>query len=365
MRFYWYDHYVVSIYLAHKFKTPNFYQLLGATRYKKLHDINRMFSNRPYGMIHDITGHIPNPMNVETNIAYNFVSTCDTFDKVAVATATKIANSTTRRIAVTWSGGIDSTSALVALMQVVPWSRLIVVCNESSINEFPEFYYRVIQKNIETITHAEWFERTLDFFSVSGDAGDTVWGAIAHGTWNDQNKNFNKPWQDFLSQTQVDADFIEEFCSWSGTKIKTFLELRVWFYLCCKWQDKAMKFYYDNPHHTLDSGVPFYNVDNLFRNWAMNNLDLIIGQRWCDYKIPAKQFINNFFNDKDYLFNKTKVESMSMHWATHAQAFKHNSGCIALDTNYQNHTLPSWPLIDSVQFEDWNDQYQLTPTKLL
>jgi hypothetical protein len=366
MKFYWYNNENIRIYLRHKLKNPDAYEhKMGDVRYRKLYKINKLFSSRPWGMIHDITDHVPNPMNIQTNVAYKFVPTGDSFDKVALDAAGKIANSTDRKIAVTWSGGIDSTAALVALLQTVPMSRLTIVCNQNSIDEFPNFYYEVIEKNIETITHNNWFEKALSFFNVSGDAGDTVWGALDNSFWSGQSQNFNSPWQGWLNQDIIDIDFVEEFCSWSGTKINTVLDLRVWFYLCCKWQDKAMRFYFNRPGLTLNTAVPFYNLDNSFQNWTMNNLESIIGPQWTDYKIPAKKFINNFFKDDNYFLNKTKFESTSMHWSTNLWTVKNNGACFALDTNYHNHVLPSWPLLDAVQIEDWNDQYHLIPSNIL
>jgi hypothetical protein len=366
MKFYWYNIENVRVYLRHKLKNPDAYEhKMGDVRYRKLYKINKLFSSNPWGMIHDITNHVPNPMNIQTNVAYNFVPTSNTFGEVSLATAEKIANSTDRKIAVTWSGGIDSTAALVALLQTVPSSRLTIVCDQNSINEFPAFYHEVIDKHIETMTHVEWFEKALDFFNVSGDAGDTVWGAIDNSFWDSQHQNFNLPWQDWMNRDIVNIDFVEEFCSWSGTTINTVLDLRVWFYLCCKWQDKAMRLYFNRPGLSLNTAVPFYNVDNSFQNWTMNNLESIIGPQWTDYKIPAKQFINDFFKDDDYFFNKTKVESTSMHWSTNLWTVKNNAACFALDTDYRNHSLPSWPLLDSVQIEDWNDRYQLIPASIL
>jgi hypothetical protein len=366
MKFYWYNNHNIRSYLKHKLKNSEINEFkIGTVQYEKLYKLNQVFSQNPWGMIHDISGNVPNPLNVESILEYKFQSTSSTFGDVAIAVAKKIASNTDRRIAVNWSGGIDSTTALVALIQTVPASRLVVVCNEQSIAEFPSFYHEVIQPNIETMTHDEWFTTALEFFNVSGDAGDTVWGTIDQSFWENHHHTFNNPWHSWVDQSLIDIEFVEEFCTWSKVKINTVLELRIWFYLCCKWQDKTAMFYLDRPGLTSSNGVPFYNVDNTFQNWTMNNLDKIIGERWADYKIPAKQFINNFFNDVDYFTNKTKVDSTSMKPSARFQYIMNKTGNFAMDTNYQTHILPSWPIIDAVQFEDWNDQYHLIPGDIL
>ena len=230
----------------------------------------------------------------------------------------------------------------------------------------PNFYQDIIKNRIATLTHRQWLDQLDNFYTVSGDAGDTVWAVIDDSFWNQHHQNFNTPWRDWIipSSNSPSVEFIEEFCSWSGTKIHTVLELRTWFYLCCKWQDKAMLFFSRTPGITPLSGNGFYNLNNDFRVWTMNNLDKIIGNSWQDYKIPAKEFINDFHKDTNWFATKTKVYSASIDLETTMQMILDDHCTFAISDDYKSHSFKSWPFVDPVYMEDWNDQYDLWPKQL-
>lgn len=364
MKFLWYHDRIISNYLRAKFKKPGITEHeFGNKSYQQLNRINRCFSSQPWGMLHDITNHVPHPFDIVTKNSYQPSSQSKTFGEICIDTAAKIANSTDRQIAVSWSGGIDSTVALVALLQTVEHDRITVVCNRASIDEFPSFYQDKIQNQLKTMSLVELSSHYKDFFTVSGDGGDTVWGVIDDSFWAKNQHVLNHRWQDVIDQSLVDMDFVEEFCSWSGTEINSWLDLRVWFYLCCKWQDKCMRPYYLRQDLTDSDTIAFYDVDRSFQNWTMNNLDRIIGATWQDYKIPAKEFIYQYHPDVDYLKNKSKVGSFTIDRDL-TSTYETYTRIVVTDSFYSPR-LPSWPFIDYAEFEDFNDQYQLIPHNLL
>lgn len=366
MKFYWYSDGYLETYIQNKRDSLLASQYnFGDPRYKKLHQINKIFSPAPWGMLHDISNNVSHPFNVITENKYSYRLCDKNFKEVCLDVAKQIVDSTDRKISVNWSGGIDSTVALVSMLQTVPSDQLVVVCDQNSIDEYPTFYHDVIKNKIETISLATWFDRAPEFFSVSGDAGDTVWAIIDDTFWNNHHDSLNKNWRAWAKSDMIDFEFIEEFCSWSGVNINSVLELRTWFYLCCKWQDKATKIYRDRPRLTRSDAVGFYNYNNDFQIWTMNNLDKIVGPRWTDYKMPAKKFIYDYHDDKDYLYNKTKMDSPSIVYRSSLWQIKNNANKFAIDHTYHSHCLPSWPFVDQVQFEDWNDQHQLIPHNIL
>jgi hypothetical protein len=335
----------------------------GDNNYQKLHQINLCFSSQPWGMLHDITNHVPHPFNILTKTSYQYLEQKQSFEDICIATAEKIAAMTDRDIAISWSGGIDSTSALVALMQTVPHNRLTVVCNNASIEEFPSFYEEKIKNQLNTISPVELNQNYSNFFTVTGDGGDAVWGTIDDSFWTKHQYNLHRPWSECIDKNIIDdIDFIEEFCSWSGVELSTWLQLRIWFYMCCKWQDKCMRAYNLHHHMTNTDTIAFYD-DQRFQHWTMNNLDKIIGTKWEDYKIPAKQFIYQYHKDSGYLKNKTKVNSNSLSFdltSVYQSYLK-----IAVFENYSGPHLPSWPFIDYAEIEDFNDANVLIPSHLL
>lgn len=365
MNFIWYQDQIVNQYLRAKSENTIMTEhQLGSESYQKLYQINQCFSANPWGMLHDISNHVTHPFNIKTKNSYQYSQQTKSFGEICIDTAVKISNMTDRPIAVLWSGGIDSTSALVALMQTVALDKITVVCNRASIDEFPSFYEQKIKNRVTTISPKQWIKTQRNFYSVTGDGGDTVWGVIDNSFWANNQHKINQPWQDCINRNILtDIDFVEEFCSWSGVKIHSWLDLRTWFYLCCKWQDKCMRPYSFRQGLTDADIVAFYDIDTSFQNWTMNNLDNIIGATWQDYKVPAKEFIYRYHQDLDYLQNKSKVNSNTIdaELASDYQSYMR----IAVAEDFSGPKLPSWPFFDYSEFEDFNDQSQLIPFGLI
>lgn len=366
MKYYWYDDKYIKKYIQTKFSIPNIDEsYCGSVEYKKLYQINRIFSNSPWGMLHDSTNHVAHPFNIQTKVKYKYRSCEKTFEQVCIDVAKKIVSGTDKPFAILWSGGIDSTAALVSMLQTADHSKITVVCNHKSIKEAPHFYQDVIQGQIKTIPIHEWCCQAEDFFTISGDAGDTVWGVLDDSFWESHSESIHQPWKQYVSPNNVDIDFVDEFCSWSGTDINTLVDLRTWFYLCCKWQDKSMRAYEKRPGLSNINATGFYDYGDSFQVWTMNNLDKIIGNKWNEYKLPAKKFIHQFYKDDDYLQNKTKEVSVSIETPCNLWALQNKKSQVVIDSNFKSYDIENWPFVDFVEFENWNDQHHLIPSELL
>lgn len=365
MSFYWYNQRVIQMYLKAKFQNPEIKEhKLGSDAFKKLNQINRCFSEHPFGLMNDSTGHISHPFNIAIKSPYQYAEENRSFGQVCIDTAQLISTMSDRTISVFWSGGIDSTSALVALLQTVDHNRLIVVCNQASIDEFPSFYKEKIQNKVRTMSPATAQENYKEFFSVTGDGGDTVWGVVDQSFWDRDQDKIQLPWQDCIDKTIVtDMDFVEEFCKWSGVEIKTWMDLRIWFYLCCKWQDKSIRPYHMRTNLTSADTVAFYDVDSSFQHWTMNNLHNIIGPTWKDYKMPAKQFIYQYHPDLNYLQTKSKENSMSLDKELVTKTLLNQR--IVVGSDFSDYHFKLWPFFDFAEFEDFNDLHELIPHSLL
>lgn len=102
------------------------------------------------------------------------------FDQVATSIYEIAGN---RNIVVMYSGGIDSTAALVALMQHSRFKefneqqRIKIALTSSSIYEYPEFFYEFILPNFPLmVTDYDNPIKDSNNFIVTGDAGDYVIG---------------------------------------------------------------------------------------------------------------------------------------------------------------------------------------------
>jgi hypothetical protein len=107
-----------------------------------------------------------------------------------------------RNIVVFYSGGIDSTAALVAIMRHKDYSsyvnanRIKIALNTHSIYEYPDFFYQTILPTLP-IVPADFDKLLADpnNFIVTGDGGDYVIGNTDTPIWdhNGTADNLHKP----------------------------------------------------------------------------------------------------------------------------------------------------------------------------
>ena len=85
------------------------------------------------------------------------------------------------KIYVTWSGGVDSTGILVSILKNWPeadLSRVVVLCNVYSAEEYPEFFNTIVKKFQVKLIETFLEQYTYDGYLVHGDAGgDQIWGS--------------------------------------------------------------------------------------------------------------------------------------------------------------------------------------------
>lgn len=341
----------------------------------------------------DRTGNLEHFFNVHVTDPYHYRHYDKSWADTSLAVAKKICDKYSGSILLRWSGGIDSTNALVSLLQTTDHKRLVVNLDEDSIAEFPEFYENIIKDRLTVCWKDRWLDKQYDEeICVTGSCGDSVWAVIDQSSHKRFGEHWHRPWQDWVKEQPnghiVDVDYIEKFNSWSGTQIRTLLDLRAWFYLNLKWQAKKMECYHWNPHVLTNKNlVAFYSFDDTFSLWTMNNLDLLVqGPAFGDIKMPAKKFINDFFPCDRYLKNKTKVDSgVDLSSIDDARDQKRNislrtgstyraimrlirqgySSPIAVDDQYRYHCLPSMPLFDLKEWQDWNDQNGLLTSSVI
>jgi hypothetical protein len=107
MKFIWYNYYDVGAYVSKKRNTSGVGEgLLGSVEYKSLAKINELFSNYPWGMLHDISGHVAHPFNVLTRTPYQYRNYTQSFDQTCLAAAEQIAK---RRFCI---GGSDANTIM-------------------------------------------------------------------------------------------------------------------------------------------------------------------------------------------------------------------------------------------------------------
>lgn len=253
------------------------------------------------------------------------------FDEVCHARARQIL-AEDREIAVFWSGGIDSTGALAALlMQAEPAdrARLHVFLRPRSIDEYPAFFARHVAALPHTIIDgpgaggfrvgpARTFSSDVGAvlatearrrLVVTGEHGDQIFGSIVLAENPDW---IGQPPDIFLAQPAFTAhrEAIERLNAACPVPVITIDAMLWWWNFAVKWQEVTFRSLSD-----LDDTASFANIrhfyqTNNFQRWSIANPDQKIRDRLESYKWPAKDFIYGFTGDADYRDHKVKVGSL-------------------------------------------------------
>lgn len=240
-------------------------------------------------------------------------------------------------IALLYSGGIDSTLALISFAKVLSPAalkeRVLVYLSNDSILENPNFYYSFVRKNC-SIRASENFTTILDgkHILVGGEHNDQLFGSDLIGKIARQYpfEVVHRPYTRafltafFVSKGLTPAgadhwfDILDSHIKTMDAPVATVFEFFWWLNFVFKWQSVYFRIllrveksrrnlitqqfcerYY---HH-------FYSAD-YFQRWSMDNPDLKIKDSWASYKFTAKDLIYAFNKDQDYRDNKLKIGSL-------------------------------------------------------
>jgi len=233
-----------------------------------------------------------------------------------------------RKIQVLWSGGIDSTLALVSIIKELEkqedFARLEILLSKESIAEYPTFFRDVIEKKLNYIL----FEPPIyDYLNaekiiLTGEHGDQLFGSDKVQHFVMTNQAF-RPFEEILpiviarklgSAKSVDAiiSYLIPQIEKSPVKIETLFDFLWWMNFSLKWQHVSLRMFYEeeNEKFSLDENFLHFFSAKDFQNWSVSNHESKIKQTWNSYKYVAKECIFDFHQDENYLLNKEKEQSL-------------------------------------------------------
>ncbi len=232
-----------------------------------------------------------------------FAEVCNSRASELVAKA--VTNNT--KINVMWSGGIDSTTAVVAFLRNNFKQHIHLLLNEKSINEYPWFYENVIKR--EHISHSI-VARPKDHLhyscvNVTGEIGDQVFGSAAFFDAHNKGKLFSKP-EEYYDPAFLDA--MSEQVKHCPYDLKETKDYMWWVNFSMKYQNVQLRIYPTifMPYGGIDH---FFDTEE-FQQWSMNNPDKKIRDTLESYKWPAKDYIFDYTKDEPYRQSKLKVGSL-------------------------------------------------------
>lgn len=252
------------------------------------------------------------------------------FEDICLNRALSLINEN-KPISLFWSGGVDSTTALCALLKAeVRKDQLTIFYNDLSVIEYPKMYVDVVKKYNSKKVKNYFDDVPKDSLIVTGECGDQIFGSQFIPSKNeviggkifttkgitrrlsDLNKDVSE--LEIVNDKNTPKEFYE-FISKAPFKLKTKYDLFWWIDFVFRWQHMNLRIAIssdkDEYSNFLMNTRAFFNYDK-FQIWSMDEYNhREVKQTHSDIiKKPAKDFIRSVFNDDAYYHQKPKIGSL-------------------------------------------------------
>lgn len=296
------------------------------------------------------------PENSHTDLNFS-----DTFDTIAQELEHKL-KSTGKTAYVFWSGGIDSTAILTAIIKNFnkeTLGQVVVVLTEKSINEAEYFYYKFVHGKI---CHLHYKDLVIDSQFVKnalildGEGGDQTFGSsfisyLTYANIDILNLPFNSQKDFFLNLWQTPekppgyANWlmgnIEKSIAASPWQLSTTYEVLWWWNFDGKWNNVMARMLPIYGKNLTPDQVKFmaknmffrFFEHNLCQAWSITTRQQRSYKSFREIKLAAKEYIYNFDKNPHYFYNKRKIISST-------EAFNYvDSPYIAVDTEFNMYSF--------------------------
>lgn len=279
--------------------------------------------------------------------AYSQFNWIDTVDPIIEPSSTPIAELMDKRavelikkgsITVQWSGGVDSSALLLALIKNgIAKEDLLIFYDQHSISEYPKLFNWLVENKYSLKEITKWkkeLTNTDTSIITNGWCADQLFGSMF---FKEGYRQYFLNIPDFLSSIQfsfgkLDYATCQEYTNIYKDAAKSLFNLDLsiaaelgWFInftMKWTWVSAFNELYLINTKNMRKTHV-FYNTD-YFQAWALNNFNEIkqhnvYGKKAQYYKQPLKEYCNSIFKDDDFLLNKSKVPSWNASQTTNKE----------------------------------------------
>ena len=262
---------------------------------------------------------MPSPASLAGRHGVSFADCCDARAQELLAAYP--------RLHIMWSGGIDSTVTLVALLKALPvheHDRLTVFLSSHSIMENPAFYHTQIAGKLavqRTVGKAGLFDEVV----LTGELGDQLFGSdlMLECTRRLGFDSLSRPYAEVLpnlfASLSGDAQMGETIyrhyapiAPQAPYPLASTQDFLWWWNFSQKWQHvKFRHLLYEQraDYRALIGRVQHFFDSEAFQCWSMTHPAEKMGDRIDTYKMPAKRYIVDFTGDAGYL-TKLKIGSL-------------------------------------------------------
>ena len=233
-----------------------------------------------------------------------------------------------KEIQVTWSGGIDSTVALLSLQERLQnrgeMERLFVLLSLRSMTEYPRFYEQFIMQKLQTRALPVPLPNALtaDTITVTGEHGDQLFGSdhlaalvkggVAHLPYREVIPFYMTSKLKLESKARRLMDYLEPQVRSAPTKIETAFDYLWWCNFSLKWQQVGLRMvaFRGGQVRPLYENLVHFFGHRRFQSWSLSNPQVRKVRDWRAYKLQAKQVILEATSDFDYFTKKEKEPSL-------------------------------------------------------
>ena len=241
-----------------------------------------------------------------------------------------------RKLVVTWSGGIDSTLVLSELLKLAPKSQIVVMMDDNSIKEYPDFYKKYIEGQLETQQMSFYTDDPLraalkDGIVVTGHLMDPVFGANIYQALPVDKLQQRIP--DFLKGlNELSVSRYEKLINACPRKLENVKDLFWWLDYTLNYQSEQLMWLLEINEMILDKNLFHFGAGADWNNYAVSTPAETKwpGYDFNYYKMAIKEHIQKFTQDENYTKNKIKMPSWR-HYRTDEQRIRDKAVWIKTD----------------------------------
>lgn len=243
-----------------------------------------------------------------------------------------------RKIAVMYSGGVDSTLILVSLLKHAKKEELkniTVLLSDNSIKENTNFYYDYIINNFNCVSSYRfpYFLGDDNYMVVSGENADQLFGSqvndfyTRNNPYSDLFKPIGEVKENFIywMQQRIRDDYnvkyaedvfglFEKICNNAPIPLDNAYKFFWWINFITKWQSvyvRILPYSFNKNTIKMEENYTTFYSPKEFQLWSMNNTDSFVKEEPGTSKYVAKQIICDFTKDYSYM-KKPKLGSLAL-----------------------------------------------------